>query len=258
MPSLIEMSEISAQSYARIHGYTYRRVYYDFAETIGFVSCPTWVKVHALWDIMKVDNFQHEWIVFMDLDVLFRDYKTSLEEKMKEWNGGEISPKVKIFMANDPAGNPANYQALANGTKVLNTNQGFQIWRNTPENIKLLKEFVDCRKTYCSEFDNKVFCEQSTFTKYFRFNLPEGALQIIPCDQANGFPPYFENEWEGVDSHNQGCSGSFVSHFWCESRHRLPARTKIYELLISAIYEGEKAFRESYRRIAKNGTISSV
>ena len=72
IPSLAEMSEISAISYARIHGYTYRSLYYGLEETIGLVSSAQWIKVYSILDIMRSDHFQHEWILMMDSDVLFR------------------------------------------------------------------------------------------------------------------------------------------------------------------------------------------
>lgn len=243
-PSIAQLSQVSALTYARIHGYTYRRLMYDPISTIGKNLTLTWLKVYGLLDAMHSDNFQHEWIVVMDFDVVFMDYIHSLEDKIREWSGNS---NPQILWPDDPARNPVNYLNTSNGKRILNGNSGFQIWKNTAENMKIVKEWLSCPKSYCSEFSTISFHEQSAFNKYFRLNLSDGVYQSIPCDQANGFPDFFENDWVGWDQRNEGCFGRFVSHFWCESKHRVSSRQKIYQLMNDAVFAAEIKLLESHR-----------
>lgn len=78
-------------------------------------------------------------------------------------------------------------------------------------------------------------------------------MQLIPCNQANGFPPGFENDWGYGDQGNGDCEGQFVSHFWCESKHRIPARTKMSQLLFQSIAAGELQQILMHTQVADSG-----
>lgn len=244
--SLYELSEISAVAYANQHRYGYKRVYLERSVLGPEQYHPGWMKVYTLYHMMNMANSieRFDYLVPLDLDVIFRHMDAPLHAKMIEWGGENAS----IMMPEDPAANNANYWPQPRTEdSVLSLNTGFQIWKNNEETKAIVKQWLDSKDTYCAKWRNTMWKDQTCFAAEIRPHvLPKGRddfLKIIPCNEGNGFPGggQFPNDWGYGDQGNDGCHGEFLSHFWCESKNRPEIRVKIANLIQKAMFDGAEA-----------------
>jgi hypothetical protein len=258
--TLVELSQIDVFNYVQYHNYSYLR--YKINEHESHDCHPVWSKVYALHHAMTVmteftDNSegnQYDYVIVLDLDIFFMDYKQSIFEKIKQWDPAGQS---LIYMPSD-TDEETNY-LIPNGSEeeVLNVNTGFQIWKVHPLTKELIQQWKTCLESIpgCQKWKYQWPFDQGAFNEYIRPLINKAAetgattaaalisvtgesdgqlivaspvssnpLTIIPCDEANGFPEEYENfillqpNGERHEFGNHKCSGKFVSHFWEESK----------------------------------------
>ncbi|ORY10082.1 hypothetical protein BCR34DRAFT_486265 [Clohesyomyces aquaticus] len=187
---------LSHYMFAMIHGYDYQFIRApDYADRWG-----TWVKVPMMKEALK----SHDYIVFMDSDVMFHYPHLPLEWLLNYWN---MSTDTLAMMAIDPD-EPQNYDAK--GNRYLNT--GFVIAQQGDRTQELFKAWGECpseeRYKGCSKWKLDWAHEQAAFGQYLRydFDRPDD-IKVLPCVEANGAP-------EAMD--RGGCKGVFVRHFWVD------------------------------------------
>lgn len=179
-----------------IHGYDYKFIRApDYTDRWG-----TWVKVPMMKEALKT----HDYIVFMDSDVMFHYPHLPLEWLLNYWN---MTQDTLAMMSIDPD-EPQNYDAK--GNRYLNT--GFVIAQQSKRTQEMYKAWAECpsenRYTGCSRWKLDWAHEQAAFGNYIRydFDRPDD-IRVLPCVEANGAP-------EAVN--RGGCKGIFVRHFWVD------------------------------------------
>lgn len=189
--------------YANIHGYDYKFIRApDYADRWG-----TWVKVPMMKEALKT----HDYIVFMDSDVMFHYPHLPLEWLLNYW---QMTPDTLAMMSIDPD-EPQNYDDK--GNRYLNT--GFVIAQQSKRTQEMYKNWAECpsetRYKGCSRWKKDWAHEQAAFGNYLRYDYdrPED-IKVLPCVEANGAP---EAENRG------GCKGIFVRHFWVNKALLAPA-----------------------------------
>ena len=181
---------------AQIHGYDYKFIRApDYADRWG-----TWVKVPMMKEALKT----HEYIVFMDSDVMFHYPHLPLEWLLNYWN---MTDDTLAMMSIDP-NEPQNYDEK--GNRYLNT--GFVIARQSKRTQEMYKAWAECpsEKRYpgCARWKVDWAHEQAAFGNYLRydFDRPDD-IRVLPCVEANGAPEA---------ANRGGCKGVFVRHFWVD------------------------------------------
>ncbi|KAJ6276471.1 hypothetical protein J3E71DRAFT_357524 [Bipolaris maydis] len=148
----------------------------------------TWVKVPLMKEALKT----HEYIVFMDSDVMFHYPHLPLEWLLNYWN---MTDDTLAMMSIDP-NEPQNYDSR--GNRYLNT--GFVIARQSKRTQEMYKAWAECpsetRYKGCAKWKKGWAHEQAAFGNYLRYDY-----------DRNGAP---EAEKRG------GCKGVFVRHFWVD------------------------------------------
>lgn len=179
-----------------IHGYDYQFVRSpDYPDRWG-----TWVKVPMMREALKT----HDYIVFMDSDVMFHYPHLPLEWLLNYWG---MTNETLAMMSVDPD-EPQNYDAK--GNRFLNT--GFVIAQRSERTLEMYKKWAECpgEKNYegCGRWKLDWPHEQSAFGNYLRYDYdrPED-IKVLPCSEANGAP-------EAIN--RGGCKGTFVRHFWID------------------------------------------
>lgn len=187
---------LSHYTYAMMHGYDYKFVRApDYEDRWG-----TWVKVPMIKEALKT----HDFVLFMDSDVVFHHPHIPLEWLMNYWN---MTKETLIMLSLDPD-EPQNYDSR--GNRYLNT--GFVIAQQSPRTQAMFKTWAECPedKKYpgCSRWKLEMFHEQAAFGNYIRYEYdrPED-IRVLPCSEANGAP-------EAVN--RGGCGGVFVRHYWVD------------------------------------------
>jgi len=180
--------------FAQIHGYDYKFIRApDYADRWG-----TWVKVPMMKEALKT----HEYIVFMDSDVMFRHPHLPLEWLLNYWN---MTDDTLAMMAVDP-NEPQNYDDK--GNRFLNT--GFVIARQSKRTQAMFKAWAECpsetRYPGCARWKLDWAHEQAAFGNYLRYDFDRpNDIRVLPCAEANGSPDA---------EHRGGCKGIFVRHHW--------------------------------------------
>ena len=189
-----------------IHGYDYKFIRApDYPDRWG-----TWVKVPMMKEALKT----HDFIVFMDSDVMFHYPHIPLEWLLNYWN---ITAETLVAMAIDPD-EPQNYDFR--GNRLLNT--GFVIAQQSKRTQEMYKAWGECpletRYENCSKWKFDWAHEQAAFGNYIRydFDRPED-IKVLPCVEANGAPEAMNRG---------GCKGVFVRHFWVDKQLPLKALTE--------------------------------
>ena len=187
---------LSHYTYAMIHGYDYKLIRApDYESRWG-----TWVKVPLMKEALKT----HDYIVFMDSDVVVHYPHLPLEWLMNYWN---MTEETLVMMAIDPD-EPQNYDSR--GNRYLNT--GFIIAQSSKRTQKMYRDWANCpsntRYKDCSRWKYEMFHEQSAFGNYIRYdyNRPDD-IRVLPCAEANGCP-------EAIN--RGGCKGTFIRHYWID------------------------------------------
>lgn len=185
---------LSHYTYAQIHGYDYKFIRApDYEDRWG-----TWVKVPMMKEALKT----HDYIVFMDSDVMFHYPHLPLEWLMNYWN---MTKETLVMMSVDPD-EPQNYDSRNN--RYLNT--GFVIAQQSKRTQEMYKNWAECpsetKYKGCAKWKLEAFHEQAAFGNHIRYdyNRPDD-IRVLPCAEANGAP---EAENRG------GCKGVFVRHYW--------------------------------------------
>ncbi|KAF2022391.1 hypothetical protein BU24DRAFT_430725 [Aaosphaeria arxii CBS 175.79] len=185
---------LSHYMFAMIHGYDYKFIRApDYEDRWG-----TWVKVPMMKEALKT----HDYIVFMDSDVMFHYPHLPLEWLLNYWN---MTKDTLAMMSIDPD-EPQNYDAK--GNRYLNT--GFVIAQKSQRTQEMYKAWAECptenKYKGCSRWKLDWAHEQAAFGNYLRYDYdrPED-IKVLPCVEANGAP---EAE------HRGGCKGIFVRHYW--------------------------------------------
>jgi hypothetical protein len=181
---------------ATIHGYDYKFMRApDYPDRWG-----TWVKVPMMKEALKT----HDYIVFMDSDVMFHYPHLPLEWLLNYWN---MTVDTLAMMSIDPD-EPQNYDEK--GNRYLNT--GFVIAQQSKRTQEMYKAWAECpsetRYKGCANWKVAWAHEQAAFGNYIRYDYdrPED-IKVLPCVEANGAP-------EAVN--RGGCKGTFVRHFWVD------------------------------------------
>ncbi|KAF2202413.1 hypothetical protein GQ43DRAFT_312927 [Delitschia confertaspora ATCC 74209] len=187
---------MSHYMYAMIHGYDYKFIRApDYEDRWG-----TWVKVPVMKEALKT----HDYIVFMDSDVVFHYPHLPIEWLMNYWN---MTSETLAMMAIDPD-EPQNYDAH----RKIYLNTGFVVAQQSERTQEMFKAWGECpnagRFKGCEKWKLAWAHEQAAFGEYLRyaFNRPED-IKVLPCTEANGAP-------EAV--HRGGCKGIFVRHYWID------------------------------------------
>lgn len=181
---------------AKIHGYDYKFIRApDYKDRWG-----TWVKVPMMKEALKT----HEYIVFMDSDVMFHYPHLPLEWLMNYWN---MTDDTLAMMSIDP-NEPQNYDEK--GNRYLNT--GFVIARQSKRTQEMYKAWAECpsetRYPGCARWKNDWAHEQAAFGNYLRYDYDRpDDIRVLPCVEANGAPEA---------ANRGGCKGVFVRHFWVD------------------------------------------
>lgn len=181
---------------AEIHGYDYQLVQApNYEDRWG-----TWTKVPFMKEALKT----HDYIVFLDSDVMFHYPHLPLEWLLNYWN---MTEDTLAMMSIDPD-EPQNYDAQ--GNRFLNT--GFVIAQQSERTQEMYKAWAECpeetRYKGCARWKKDWPHEQSAFGNYVRydFDRPED-FRVLPCAEANGAP-------EAIN--RGGCIGTFVRHYWVD------------------------------------------
>lgn len=144
----------------------------------------------------------HDYIVFMDSDVMFHYPHLPLEWLLNYWG---MTDDTLAMMAIDPD-EPQNYDNKHN--RYLNT--GFVIARQSERTQEMFKRWAECpSETHykgCQRWKTDWAHEQAAFGNYVRYDYdrPED-IKVLPCVEANGAPEA---------ANRGGCKGIFVRHFW--------------------------------------------
>ncbi|KAF2850152.1 hypothetical protein T440DRAFT_115295 [Plenodomus tracheiphilus IPT5] len=187
---------LSHYMFAKIHGYDYKFIRApDYADRWG-----TWVKVPMMKEALKT----HEYIVFMDSDVMFHYPHLPLEWLLNYWN---MTDDTLAMMSIDP-NEPQNYDDK--GNRFLNT--GFVIARQSKRTQEMYKAWAECpsEKKYpgCARWKLDWAHEQAAFGNYLRYDYDRpDDIRVLPCVEANGAPEA---------ANRGGCKGVFVRHFWVD------------------------------------------
>jgi hypothetical protein len=187
---------LSHYTYAMIHGYDYKFVRApDYEDRWG-----TWVKV----PIMKEALQTHDYVLFMDSDVVFHYPHVPVEWLMNYWN---MTKDTLIMLSIDPD-EPQNYDER--GNRFLNT--GFVIAQQSKRTQSLYKAWAECpddkRYPGCSRWKLEMFHEQAAFGNYIRYDYDRpNDIRVLPCVEANGAPEALNRG---------GCKGTFVRHYWID------------------------------------------
>jgi hypothetical protein len=263
--SLVELSQIDVLNYVQYHNYSYLR--YKINEYESHDCHPVWSKVYALYHAMMTITsssdpslaegtqeiqYKYDYIIVLDLDIFFMDYKQSILDKINQWDPLRQS---LIYMPSDTDEDTSYLVPNGSDEEVLNVNTGFQIWKVSPITKEWIRQWKTCleRIPGCQKWKYEWPFDQGAFNEYIRPLIaqtnpatptPEATptaettptttpifdqssqnlLTIIPCDEANGFPAEYENfiitqpDGRRHELGNHQCSGKFVSHFWEESK----------------------------------------
>ncbi|KAF2114314.1 hypothetical protein BDV96DRAFT_494478 [Lophiotrema nucula] len=187
---------LSHYMFAMIHGYDYKFIRApDYEDRWG-----TWVKVPMMREALKT----HDYIVFMDSDVMFHYPHLPLEWLLNYWG---MAKETLAMMSIDPD-EPQNYDAK--GNRYLNT--GFVIAQNSKRTQEMYKNWAECpsevRYKGCAHWKLDWAHEQAAFGNYVRYeyNRPND-IKVLPCAEANGAPEA---------ANRGGCIGIFVRHYWVD------------------------------------------
>lgn len=252
--TLVELSQIDVLNYVNYHSYDYKR-YLNY-NIIDYDIHPTWSKVYALYSAMlsslspssscssssscsisdssissdsscqsscsNSPSIKYDYIVVLDLDIFFMNYTSSIIDKINEWDPNKQS---LIYMPQD-TNEPLNHlKQEFTDLYTLNVNTGFQIWKVNEITLEIVLKWKTCLTTYsnCQKWSYDWPFDQGAFNQFIRPQLELNQLNIIPCDEANGFPIEYDNylidhdgNYHNLGNHN--CNGRFVAHFWEESK----------------------------------------
>jgi hypothetical protein len=153
---------------------------------------------------MKEALKSHDYIVFMDSDVVMPRPHIPMEWLMNYWN---MTKDTLVMMSRDPD-EPQNYD----NRKQLYLNTGFVIAQQSERTQEMYDAWANCptetRYPGCKHWKMDWAHEQAAFGTYIRydFNRTED-IKVLPCAEANGAP---EAE------HRGGCIGTFVRHYWID------------------------------------------
>jgi hypothetical protein len=187
---------LSHYMFASIHGYDYKFIRApDYADRWG-----TWVKVPMMKEALKT----HDYIVFMDSDVMFHYPHLPLEWLLNYWN---MTDDTLAMMSIDP-NEPQNYDSR--GNRYLNT--GFVIARQSKRTQEMYKAWAECpsetKYKGCARWKQDWAHEQAAFGNYLRYDYDRpDDIRVLPCVEANGAPEA---------ANRGGCKGVFVRHFWVD------------------------------------------
>jgi hypothetical protein len=146
----------------------------------------------------------HDYIVFMDSDVMFHHPHLPLEWLLNYWN---MTEDTLVMMSVDPD-EPQNYDEK--GNRYLNT--GFVVAQQSKRTQEMFKVWAECpeeeRYEGCGKWKLNWAHEQAAFGNYIRYDFDRpNDIKVLPCAEANGAP-------EAVN--RGGCVGTFVRHFWID------------------------------------------
>ena len=201
------MSMLWTFLYTRLQGYSYhfvvdRRVH----GPQGTPHSPTWLKAHNLLPfLLKCDL-----VMLLDFDALISDLSVPLEDKLAAWN---FTERTLAMQALDPDVE-WNYMDLEDGSRALNGNTGFMIFRGKNDKVQqLVRHWSDCPEAVpgCEVYRTLGTTDQAAWNLFVRPLFAAEEITFVPCDEANGH--------HGVPANSYSCSGKYVSHFWNAKEH---------------------------------------
>ncbi|KAH8712062.1 hypothetical protein GQ44DRAFT_776259 [Phaeosphaeriaceae sp. PMI808] len=190
--------------YSQIHGYDYR--FFNAHEMEGMHN--TWVKPHALYDLLK----KYRFVIFIDADATIQHLELPFEWLFNRWG---VTPETSIAM-------PLDTRQILNGDVhasedsrgKLQLNTGVVIAQALPLTFDLLTAWKECpgEKKYpgCGEWKEAWSHEQKAFSEYIRYDFNPNGTNIveIPCNDAMGYPGLSDNHsWI-----TSNCTGQFIRH----------------------------------------------
>ncbi|KAF1350237.1 hypothetical protein BDV97DRAFT_275131, partial [Delphinella strobiligena] len=215
-PSLTKQSQLAwgrlnHYLYAKIHGYDYQFI--QAAPSRDRHN--SWTKVtelHRLVQEQKSSSSPYKFIVFTDSDVVFPHLNLPLELLLSHWN---ITSTTVLAGSLDPP--TARNSDIHNHTNI---NTGFLILQpSAPSALPLMQDWLDCpndtKFSYCGQYKDHGYHDQSALSNYVRYEYPD-AVRGIEYGEANGIPksslPY-PGRRKGK---GQKCQGRYVRHYWGE------------------------------------------
>jgi hypothetical protein len=191
-----------------IHGYDYK--YYQ-AQSIPDHH-DTWILPHALRELIP----DYQFVVTMDADVTIPHMEVPLEWLFNRW---AIQPHTSIAMPFDTleVRDGKNVSVDSKGALVLNT--GFVVVQNSATTRDMLEKWRDCTKESryagCGTWAQQWSHEQRAFSEYIRYDYaftPETVVSI-DCDDAVGWPGFWDDVNKPENFEIADCSGNFVRHY---------------------------------------------
>lgn len=203
--------------YASIHGYDYR---YIHADKFPDGRMDGWVKPSTIRNILQEG---YEFVVYIDYDIIFNNMKLPLEHLMSRWN---VTSAIALAGALDP---DRSYNLDLRGRLSINT--GFLIWQNTARADQMLQAWDECPDLpECKRYLFEWYHDQSAFNSFVRWGN-EDVVREIPCSEANGASFFLNGD-------NQGCIGTFISHYWVDKGTvDLAAKAALAEIIMPAAFE---------------------
>lgn len=169
-------------------------------------------ELHRLVQEQKSSSSPYKFIVFTDSDVVFPHLNLPLELLLSHWN---ITSTTVLAGSLDPP--TARNSDIHNHTNI---NTGFLILQpSAPSALPLMQDWLDCpndtKFSYCGQYKDHGYHDQSALSNYVRYEYPD-AVRGIEYGEANGIPksslPY-PGRRKGK---GQKCQGRYVRHYWGE------------------------------------------
>ena len=194
VPDLNMLATVNLHLYCQRHGYDYIRY---------VVPAPVDRKAHWLQPMYVSHVIKHyEITVMLDFDVFLRDDSLPLPDLLAKLG---FRDDTLVLQALDPfAGH--NMITLPNGTRTVQGNAGFMVFRQHDRVLKMIQDWLTCPDLIpgCNFTTHEHFVEQDAWNLFIRPKFTSKELVLVPCDLANGY---------GFGEFSE-CSGRFVSHWW--------------------------------------------
>ncbi len=260
------LSKLSALMYAQRHGYDYKffQIDADYLPNLGRDN--VWVKPLAIQQALDMENHYYDFVVSLDLDIIFMQPEISIEEKLRDWSSSNLNNKTESINAfitldlNKRKNYFPQYMKNHNPERLdLVFNSGFMIFKNSYNTRQVIREWFNCPIKFsgCKRFikttndwgsdQTALFYLEYYYQKYYSFTI-----QRIPCDETNGFPSFFTiSRLSGSTFNNGQCSGKFVSHFWGPYTRRT-----VYNSIVNLLSEYVIEFlTQNYYQLYQNNTV---
>jgi len=177
----------SISNYCSKHDYDFDCFSDDIAASKGFK--PHWNKMYYAIDLLK-SNSSHDYLVWIDHDILITNPKISMESIIEEYNFKNLDSL--FMMSKDPCIN-------------LDFNSGIIVFKNTNESLNVFDNFLKIRSNCGLDFNKETF--QDTQVMLRHFNAQPKDLLSIPHKKLQSF---YGKEYLYGQLYSEG---DFCAHF---------------------------------------------